>query len=168
MTALPDTYMPEGPLRHQRQVPLHHHDIEETGAMRQVGGRVAALSLLLAAVGLWLVPVIEGDAMMQLFKLAFSAVLAMVGVVLLGGRSGPVGPEVHIDPQTRRMTVIERDDRGRLNSEVSHDIDALADIVLRDGLLTARCSAHETIVTLPVTSPQVEAALLKVLGTRAP
>ncbi len=31
MTALPDTFMPEGPLRHQRQVPLYHMEVAQTG-----------------------------------------------------------------------------------------------------------------------------------------
>ncbi|SEK48885.1 hypothetical protein [Roseovarius nanhaiticus] len=167
MTALPDTFMPEGPLRHQRVVPQHHIEMSDDGGLRRLGMRGTALSLLVASVGLWLVPVIEGDAMMQLFKLAFSAAMAMIGVMLLGARVGPMGPEVRVDPATRRMTIIERGHDGHVRSETVHDIDALGDIVLRDGLLTARCAGGQTLVTLPVSDPRIEAALMRVLANRA-
>jgi hypothetical protein len=167
MTALPDTFMPEGPLRHQSKVPLHHIEISETGALRRTGMRCSAAALLIAALGLWLVPAVEGDALMQLGKLALSAVLAMTGAVMLFGRSGIAGPEVHVNTRTRRMTIIERDERGSVRSEICHDIDTLGDIVLRDGLLTARCGAGQPLVTLPVSDPKVEAALMGLLAGRA-
>lgn len=169
MTALPDTFMPEGPLRHQRQVPLHHIEAFEAGALRRTALRCGAAALLIAALGLWLVPVIEGDALMQLCKLALSAVLAMAmaGVLMLIGRGGIAGPEVHVNTRTRRMTIIERDAKGLVCSQIGHDIDALGDIVLRDGLLTARCGAGQPLVTLPVSDPKVEAALMGLLAGRA-
>ncbi len=166
MTALPDTFMPEGPLRHQRITPLHHMEVVETGALRHLALRCAAVALLIAAIGLWLVPVIEGDAMMQLFKLASSAALAMAGVMLMAARPEAPGPEVRINPATREMTIIERDAQGHLRSEICHDIDTLGDIVLRDGLLSARCSAGQHLVTLPVTDPRIEDALNAVLAGR--
>jgi hypothetical protein len=167
MTALPDTFMPEGPLRHQRQVPLYHMEVAQTGTLRRTAVSCAGAALLIAAIGLWLVPVIEGDAMMQLFKLAFSAALAVIGFMLLSRRRAAAGPEVHINPATREMTIIERDAQGRESGEIRHDIDALGDIVLRDGLLTARCAEGQPLLTLPVTDPRIGAALRGVLIGRA-
>ncbi|MFX0546984.1 hypothetical protein ACEWPL_015710 [Roseovarius sp. S1116L3] len=166
MTALPDTFMPEGPLRHQRQVPLCHVEAGETGTLRRTASRCTAAALLLAAVGLWLVPVIDGDAMMQLYKLAFSGVLAVVGVILLTGGQAPVGPEVYLNPRTRELTIIERDAQKNICSQASHDIDTLGDVVLRDGLLTARCGAGMPLMSVPVTDPKVEAALHDMLAGR--
>ncbi|MFX0542627.1 hypothetical protein ACEWPM_012950 [Roseovarius sp. S4756] len=166
MTALPDTFMPEGPLRHQRQVPLYHMEASETGVLRRVTSRCTGAALLMAAAGLWLVPVIDGDAMMQLYKLAFSGVLAVVGAILLTGGHAAIGPEVHLNPHTRQLTIIERDAHKNIRSQASHDIDTLGDVVLRDGLLTARCGAGLPLMSLPVTDPKVEAALHDMLAGR--
>ncbi|MFD0858955.1 hypothetical protein [Roseovarius aquimarinus] len=167
MTSLPDTFMPEGPLRHQRSIPVHHIETHGPGALRRIGLRCAAVALLIAATGLWLVPVVEGDAMMQLFKLAFSAALALLGVMLLTAPREATGPEVQISPSLRRMTIIERGERGQVRSEVTHDIDTLGEIVLRDGLFTAHCQSGAALVTVPVTDPRIEAALREMLGARA-
>ncbi|WP_324753634.1 hypothetical protein [Roseovarius sp. Pro17] len=167
MTALPDTFMPEGPLRYQRKAPLQHVEISETGALRHTFLRCCGYASLMAAAGMWLVPVADGDTLMQLCKLALSATLAIGGVVVLSGLRSNDGPEVHIDTQTRLLTIVEKDAHGHVRSAVSHRIDALGEIILRDGLLTARCDAGQPLIALPVRDPAVEAALIAMLAGKA-
>ncbi len=164
MTALPDTFMPDGPLRRQRDVPAHFTEVLPENTVRRTAFRVAAVGSLAAAAGLWLVPVVPGDALMQVFKLAFSALLAMGGVAVLTRSRGQNGPEVQIDTHGRRLIVIERDANGDVRSERSYAVDGLKEIVLRDNMLTARDAHGSALIALPVTDPLVRAALMGVLS----
>lgn len=166
MTALPDTFMPDGPLRPQRNVPAHFTEASHEHTLRRAVLRFGAVGSLVAAVGLWLVPVVPGDALMQLFKLAFSALLAMVGVAVLARPRAPVGPEVQIDTRGRRLTIIERDAQGHVRSERSHCVDGLKEIVLRDNMLTARDAQGIALVAQPVSDPLVRAALMEMLSAQ--
>ncbi len=164
MAALPDTFMPDGPLRRQRDVPAHFTEALPENKVRRAVFRVAAVGALAAAAGLWLVPVVPGDALMQVFKLAFSALLAMGGVAGVTRSRGQHGPEVQIDTHGRRLTVIERDATGHVRSECSYAVDGLKEIVLRDNMLTARDAQGSTLIALPVKAPLVRAALMRVLS----
>ncbi len=164
MTSLPDTFMPDGPLRRQRDVPAHFIEALPENMLRRSAMRVAAVGSLAAAVGLWLVPAVPGDALMQVIKLAFSALLAVGGVAVLTRSRSQNGPEVHIDTHGRRLTVIERDANGRVRSERSYAVDGLKEIVLRDNMLTARDAQGSALIALPVTDPLVRAALMGVLS----
>jgi len=168
MTAFPDTFMPDGPLRHERIIPQHYIEVAQEGGLSRIGLSITAIAALMAAAGLWLIPVMPGDGAMQLAKLALSASLAMGGTMLLSARNAAGGPEVHIDTVVRRMTVIEKDARGRIRSEIVYPVDALGEMVLRDGLLTARDASGQPLIALPVGDTSVETALLSMLnrGTR--
>ena len=164
MTSLPDTFMPEGPLRRQRDVPAHFNETLPENTLRRGAMRCAAVGSLMAAAGLWLVPAVPGDALIQLFKLALSALLAMGGIAILMRTRRPDGPEVHVDTRDRRLTIIERDAKGIVRSERCHPIDELKEIVLRDNMLTARDAQGSALFTLPVTDPAIQAALMGMLS----
>ncbi|MEB8388673.1 hypothetical protein OO012_15710 [Rhodobacteraceae bacterium KMM 6894] len=164
MTSLPDTYMPDGPIRRQQKVPSYYTEAAaETSLMTPVL-RAIGVGCISAAGGMWLIPVVPGDALMQLTKLLLSACMAVGGVMLFGGSRRTVGPEVHIDTRARRIMIIERDAKGRVQSETSHEVDLLSEIVLRDNLLTARDAHGRTMIALPVRDPAVENALMAMLS----
>ncbi len=167
MTALPDTFMPDGPLRHQRLIPQHYTEVVAAGRLRRNAMRIAGVSALVAAAGLWLIPVVPGDGAMQLTKLALSLALAGGGAFLLPTRASDAGPEVQIDTVARRLTIIEKDARGRTLSQIAYCVDTLGELVLRDGLLTARDASGQPLIALPVGDASVEAALLSMLGRPA-
>ncbi len=164
MTSLPDTFMPDGPLRRQRDVPAHFNRAQPDMSVRRTALRCAAVGSLAAAAGLWLVPAVPGDALMQVFKLALSALLAMGGIVILTRTRCPDGPEVQIDTRDRRLTIIARDAKGHVRSKQCHSIDGLTDVVLRDDMLTARDAQGGALLALPVTDPAVRAALTGMLS----
>ncbi|HEY9040043.1 MAG TPA: hypothetical protein VIN05_13995 [Roseovarius sp.] len=164
MTSLPDTFMPDGPLRRQRDVPAHFTETPPENTLRRGALRCAAVGSLMAAAGLWLLPVVPGDALMQLFKLALSALLAMGGIAILVRTRRPDGPEVHVDTQARRLMIVERDAKGTVRSERCHPIDELQEIVLRDDMLTARDAQGGALLALPVTDPAIQAALMGMLS----
>ncbi len=164
MTSLPDTFMPDGPLRMQRDVPAHYTEMLPEPMLRRAVLRCAAAASVAAAVGLWLVPAIQGDALMQLFKLAFSALLAMGGIAVLTRTRRPDGQEVHIDTCGRRLTIIHRAPQGHVRSERCHHVDSLKEIVLRDDMLTARDTHGAALFALPVTDPAIRAALMGMLS----
>jgi len=167
MTALPDTFMPDGPLRHERLIPQHYVEVAATSRLRRSAMAIAGASALMAAAGLWLIPVVPGDGAMQLTKLALSMALAGGGAFLLPIRAADAGPEVQIDTVGRRLSIIEKDASGRIQSEIGYSVDTLSEIVLRDGLLTARDADGQPLITLPVGDASVEAAILSMLS-RAP
>ena len=159
MTSLPDTYMPEGPIRRQQQIPSYYNETPPEGTLLTVALRAIGVGCISAAVGMWLIPVVPGDALMQLTKLLLSACMAVGGVMIFSGSRSAVGPEVRIDTRARRIMIIERDARGRVQSEVSHEVDRLSEIVLRDKLLTARDAQGRPMIALPVQDVAVENAL---------
>lgn len=164
MTALPDTFMPEGPLRAQRDIPACYREAQPENLLRRGVLRFVAVASVTASVGLWLIPVVPGDALMQLFKLALSALLALGGVAMLTRTRPLAGPEVHIDTVARCLTVIERDGHGQVRSERCYGVDGLNEIVLRDAMLTARDAHNTPLFALPVTDPAIEAALRRMLA----
>lgn len=164
MTSLPDTFMPDGPLRRQRDVPAHFNNALPEISLRRAALRFAAVGSLAAAAGLWLVPAVPGDALMQVSKLALSALLAMGGIAVLTRTRRPGGPEVQIDTRDRRLTIIERDAKGHVTSRQCHAIDELTDVVLREDMLTARDAQGGALPALPVTDAEVRAALTGMLS----
>lgn len=164
MTALPDTFMPDGPIRKQQQTPSYYHEEPRENTLLEIVLRAVGVACMAAAGGMWLIPVVPGDALMQLAKLMLSACMALGGVMIFSGLRRNDGPEVRIDTRARRIMVIERDARGHVRSEISHDIEALSEIVLRDNLLTARDAMGRPMIALPVTDPAVENALLAMLA----
>ena len=167
MTSLPDTFMPDGPLRHERLIPQHYIEVTAAGRVRRNAMRIAGITALIAAAGLWLIPVVPGDGAMQLTKLALSMALAAGGAFLLPARASDAGPEVQIDTVARCLTIIEKDTQGRTLSETAYSVDTLGDLVMRDGLLTARDASGQPLIVLPVEDPSVEAALRSMLGRAA-
>lgn len=169
MTVLPQTVVPEGPLRHEAAIPSHYlEDAQDTlTPLRFALFRCTALAATLAAVGLWLVPVDQGDPLMQLFKLFLSASLLFGAGTLLSSLRAPEGPTVEIDPRRRTLTIIEHDARGRVRMQAEHAIDTLSEIVLRDRLLSARDAQGRSLITLPVSDAATHAALARVLGQGA-
>lgn len=76
--------------------------------MRQIGGA----GLILAAVGLWIMPGSNWAAEILLFKLVLSLVLALVGFALSQDGAARDTPEVEIDVVRRRVQLVNRA-RGR-------------------------------------------------------
>jgi hypothetical protein len=160
--------MPEGPIRRQQQIPSYYHEAPVESSVTTLALRAIGVGCISAAAGMWLIPVASGDAVMQLTKLMMSACMAVGGVMMFSGSRRASGPEVRIDTRARRIIVIERDASGRIQSELTHDVDLLGEIVLRDNLLTARDAQGQQMIALPVRDPSVEKALLAMLdGPRA-
>ena len=164
MSALPETVMPEGPLRPQaRHDPFEDEDVAPLVHALLRGLGVAAV---MAALGVWAVPLGAGDPAAQLGRLLVSVGLLLTGAVIFSNLRSQSGPEVRIDQHARRLTILERGHGGGIRLEICHEIDALSEIVLRDGLLTARDGRGRPLLALPVENPEAEVAIRDLLAAR--
>lgn len=117
-------------------------------------------AFLMASVGLWAFQAGAGDGAMQLIKLLISGVLLIVGLFFVSGldERGDV-PEIHIDPIKRQLRIVNVDSEGMARICATHAFDDLAEIALRDGLLTARDHEGCELFAIPVDDPSVVEAL---------
>ncbi len=164
MVALPDTYMPDAPVKHLN-TPTQ---IEESrGAMTLKRGLLAGFGVgtLLAALGVWIVPVDEGDTAMQLVKLVFSgSMLVMCMLFISALDSSNAEPEIQLDPSNRQLRIVKRDSRGNALVQGSYNLDELSDITLKDRHLSARDAKGEEIVSIPVRNAAAEQAIRAALS----
>ncbi|QIE45060.1 hypothetical protein G5B38_05670 [Pseudohalocynthiibacter aestuariivivens] len=163
-SALPQTYMPEGPARKEAPIPSHHFEAEHESPLRSFVYRCTGVAAMLAAVGIWLVPVVPGDAAMQLAKVVMSAALVLGGGTLFASLRRADGPTIEIDTRRRLLTIIDHDTRGKVRMTNVHSVDSLSEIVLRDGLLTARDAQGRSLLAIGVTDEATKMALRQMLG----
>lgn len=169
MTALPDTIMPDGPLKRQSGYnPFEEKRRDRAEASLRAGLRWLAVAAVVAAFGVWAMPSMPGDTVMLWIKLLLSLTLLAGGVLVFWTMQPVAGPEVRIDPQQRCLTILTRGADGKIHSVAEHDIDSLRDIVLRDKLLTAWDADGAQIFALPVNNRQVEIALRDLLSAKRP
>lgn len=129
------------------------------GSSRFFGG-----VLVLASIGIWAVPVGAGDAGMVLMKLLVSVCLACVGALLVeAGRPGGAD-EVHMDTERRELRHIHRNCRGRQTLLARHDFADLADIRLRNGLLTVVSTNGAVVLQLPMETVDNMTAIQQILS----
>ncbi|WP_272006994.1 hypothetical protein [Roseovarius sp. ZX-A-9] len=163
MITLPQTCMPEGPIRREMPVPSHHVEAEVESALRMLVHRGTGVAAILAAFGIWLVPVASGDAAMQLVRLVMSVALFMGGWMLFASLRSDEGPTIQIDPRRRLLTIVDHDGRGKVRMTHEHHIDSLSEIVLRDGLLTARDAQGRSLLAILVKDAGTKLALRQML-----
>lgn len=122
-------------------------------------------TLVMAALGLWIVSPMDGDGAMFLIKLVFSVTMLCLGAVFLMLREAHDRPsEIQFDPAARQIRVIRCDEKsGQALTEV-HDIAALADVSLQDSVLTARAADGRLVLALHVSDPKTEAVLRRALA----
>ncbi len=167
MTMLPQTCIPEGPLRHEAPVPAHHAEAEIEPTLRRLIYLCTGVAAILAALGIWLVPVASGDPAMQLVRFVISATLFLGAGTLLASLRSAEGPTIEIDTRRRLLTIIDSDARGKVRMTNVHAIDSLSEIVLRDGLLTARDALGRSLLAIMVRDAATKVALRQMLGQDA-
>lgn len=116
------------------------------------GGRVFLGSVLtISALGLWLIPVAHGDAAMQLMKLLVSLLMVGTGMMfILSVDRGAELPEIQIDTQKRELRVLKLDDACNSYVAKTHKLDDLAEVTVKDKLLTARDASGNIAVSVPI------------------
>ena len=167
MVALPDTFMPEAPVKQAAKPRL----IEETrgaGPLRRALTAGFGVASLLAALGVWIVPVDDGDTAMQLVKLVFSVAMLLVGMLFINAldMSGHE-PEIHLDPAARQLRIVEIDRKGRAHVTGDYSLDELIEITLKNRHLSARDADGKEIVSVPVRNAAAEQAIRDALGLAA-
>ncbi|WP_371224297.1 hypothetical protein [Roseovarius sp. 2305UL8-3] len=134
--------------------------LRETSSVNRSGRVFLGSILIISALGLWLVPVADGDAGMRLIKLLISLVLMGLGAMFLSSIDDRgEAPEIEIDVQGRELRVLKADMSGQMSVVSSHSFDSLTDVTLKDKLLTARSAAGELLLSVPVTDKHTEKAL---------
>ena len=167
MVALPDTHMPETPIKSTGKPAL----IEETSSAAPVKRILMAglgVASLMAALGVWIVPVDEGDTAMQLVKLVFSVSMLVLGMLFVSALdTRHPEPEIHLDPKARQLRIVEIDNKGTAHVAGDYNLDELSDITLKDCHLTARDENGDQIVSVPVRNVAAENAIREALGQLA-
>ena len=129
-------------------------------------GRVFVGSvLIISAVGLWLVPVDQGDAAMRLIKLLFSVVMLLLGAMMLCSLNERENqPEIQLDTKNRVLHVLRHCDNTNRTVRSSYGFDELAELSLKDRHLTARSAGGELIASIPLPNRREAAALEQTLN----
>lgn len=163
MVALPDTHMPETPIKRTSKPVL----IEETSSATPVKRALLAglgVVALLAALGVWIVPVDEGDTAMQLVKLVFSISMLVLGMLFVSALDARhAEPEIHLDSKTRQLRIIEIDKRGAAYVAGDYNLNELSEITLKDCHLTARDANGHQIISVPIRNTAAENAIRSAL-----
>jgi hypothetical protein len=121
--------------------------------------------LILSSAGVWLVSTGGIDAAMMLIKMVFSLSLFCLGAMCFSTLDADdLAPEVQIDTKRRQLRVIEIGLDGRTQRVEVHALDDLAELSLRDRILTARDFSGRQIAALPITDHATERALRRALS----
>lgn len=167
MVALPDIHreFTEVPHRFAEPTELPEQDrllSEVWRALRVICGT----AILTAAFGLWLVPSEAADPAMMLIKLAMSLGMVWAGTLCLtAGGSEDDRPQIEIDTRARRLHV--RKAQAAPQQAAVYDLDELAELSLRDRVLTARDRDGRQIVSLALQDARTERTLREALSLAA-
>jgi hypothetical protein len=85
---------------------MHNRPTDEARVMQRSVQRLMGASLMVAAVGLWVMPGSSWDTDLLLFKLALSLTGGLAGFGLLLASSTPRDPRVEIDTIRREVRVV--------------------------------------------------------------
>lgn len=106
-----------------------------------------SLVLVLAALGMWLVPGAADDGAEALVRLVISLLFLGIGISLWGVGRPRFDEEFHLDVDNLRLTHVlrGRDGIARLQEQIALDL-----LELDDGVLLARQAKSRKILSLPV------------------
>jgi hypothetical protein len=107
-------------------------------------------TLCVSSLGLWLVPGTSYDPALMMIKLGLSVFLLLGGLMFLMAARQEPHPEVILDGRRGMMRLIERDERGRVQSTMVVKYDDLSEVDFRDGMLIARDHHGKTVLEMPV------------------
>ena len=164
MVAISDTHLADAPKK-QLSTPKLIEETRGTSPLKRALLAGFGVATLLSALGVWIVPVDEGDTAMQLVKLVFSISMLVLGMLFISALDNrQLEPEVHLDTNTRQMRIVQIDGRGNAHVEGDFNLDDLSEITLRDRQLTARNLRGEEILSIPVRSDAAERAIRDALS----
>ena len=164
MVALPDTLMPETQIK-SCSTPAVIEETSSAPLLKRALMAALGSAMLLSAFGVWIVPVDSGDTAMQLVKLVFSVAMLLLGMLFFSAlESRHVEPEIHLDPKTRSLRIVEIDRKGTAHVKGDYSLDELSDITLRDCHLSARNARGEQVLSVPVRNSAAEKAIQKALS----
>ncbi|MEM8773460.1 MAG: hypothetical protein AAGF53_00420 [Pseudomonadota bacterium] len=133
----------------------------EDGARRFIA-MAAAIALIIAACGLWLIP--SEDSAARLIKFFVSFVMIAAGMFLLHGVGAKnPDPEIAVDPIKRELRVYEYDRHGNAMLKANYSLDELNELRVSDNKVQATDAHGVLILDMPIESPEAEQALRDVL-----
>ena len=164
MLALPDTAMPETPVKFMSQRPVLDLSVN-VDPVKQTILACLGFSLIMAALGVWAVPVDAGDVEMQLIKLLFSVTMLAIGALFVKSLDrNSCQPEIELDTQRRLLRVLSSDKEGRRQEQVCYDISEFSEITLRDRYLTARDAYGKEVISIPIRNTATEKTICDALS----
>ena len=165
MLALPETAMPERPVQFMRPVCLPTLEISDIHPLKQLACALCGVGLVLAAMGVWVMPATPGDSAMQLVKLLVSMVMLFVGLLCLRAmRDGAAGPEIELDTNARELRLVMVDRRGARRNKAVYKVEDLSELTLRDRYLIARDGRGRKLLSVPVANRATEKTICNALS----
>ena len=107
-------------------------------------------TLIFASAGLWLIPGASFDPALVLVKLGLTLFFGLGGAMFLLAARRVQHPEVYLDGRRGILRLLQRDDRGHIESQIEVKYDDLSEVDLRDGMLIARDHHGQPVVEMPV------------------
>ncbi len=163
MVVFPDTHAHD--MRPSRIVA--HQPINETSSATPLKRFLLACfgaASVLAALGVWMVPVEDGDNAMRMMKLVFSLAMLALGALFISALDGRHSdPEIHLDPATGCLRVVEtgKDGAGQISGE--YNLKDFSEITLQNGHLTAQDVRGQQALSVPVRDPLMQKAIRELL-----
>lgn len=134
------------------------------GGIHRAAARFVGAILVLASVGIWLVPIATADAFVVIMKLLVSVSMACFGAVLVEYGRNLMSEEVHLDPLRNELRHIRKDSDGRSHVVARFDFAELKDIRMTDGFLNVIDLTGEVVLKLPAGSVENLPVLRAALG----
>lgn len=164
MSSATDTQLASNAIPKGEQSNMLLDRLEGTSAVNRGGRIFFGSALVISAIGLWLIPVTDGDAAMQLIKLLISVMMVSLGMMFIFSlRQSEDLPEVQVDLAKRELRVLKLNRADKSYVEATHSFDSLGRITLEDCHLSAEDAEGNLLVSVPLRDEETAAALREAL-----
>lgn len=164
MVAITETHQQSRKAPDVDQARILRAKLIEVSEVNRSGRVFLGSALIMSAIGLWLVPVTEGDAAMKLIKLLLSTVLLLLGAMFIFSISRSKDlPEIQIDTVVRELRIVKRDEAGTQYIHARHPLESLSEVNLINQMFIARDADGRLVASVPLSNRKAEAALRSAL-----
>ncbi len=142
--------------------------MDQASAVNRSGRVFFGSVLLISALGLWLIPVQDGDAAMQLIKLAISLFMLALGAMFISSiAERGSSPDILIDTQKRELRILTKNEVTNSLDQSIFKLDQLTAVSLKNGEFSAHDQNGEFVVSVPVRDRHTRKALIAALDLDA-
>lgn len=127
--------------------------------------RLVGASFILSAPGLWLLPGVDDDTSLMLYKLGASLFFLFCGMALILRNKTYAQPEVFFDPVKREMRILQPGEGGRPRTVLRRSYDTLGAARITRNHVEIWDVDGSVLINVPLHDPDMRSALRMQLGT---